>query len=207
MLAAAGLTAAHLSNYKAAPADSVKIAAHVPATVPGRRHPVARHIVPTTAAKTHVTVTPTSAVVVPTTAGKVAGGPPPVTPSSAPIVTAPPAEPASVLQWTSSPVALTIKAGGHVTFSVNVANPTAGNVTLGTPLACTPALQPKGGAPIGGLVCEQMAEVISPHQALTQQYTIYATDTGDATGKALPAGAYVARVENLFSIPVTISAK
>jgi hypothetical protein len=205
VLAAAGLTAALLSHHQTE-SNGVRIVSHVPGTHPGHRRTIPAHVVPTTAAKKHVGATPTSSVVVPTTAGAIIGGPPPVTPPSAPTVTAPPAEPASVLRWSSTPTALTIKAGGHATFSVTVANPTGGTVTLGTPLACTPSLQQKHGAPIGAIVCEQLAEVISSHQTLTQMYTIYATDTGDASGHAIAAGAYVARVENLFSIPVTITA-
>ena len=74
------------------------------------------------------------------------------------------------------------------------------------PLSCPPALQTEHGASIGGAVCAQMAQVMSPHQMLTQQYTIYATDTGDASGSPLAPGRYTARVENLYSVEVTITA-
>jgi hypothetical protein len=149
-------------------------------------------------------VAPTVGTTVPTTA--VAVAPPPVTPT---LPTAPPTTPeypASVLTWQSTPAAVTIKAGSHASFTVTVSNPTDGTVTLGLPLSCPPVLQPEHGAPIGGAVCAQMAQVMSPHQTLTQQYTIYATDTGDATGTALAPGGYIARVENLFSVRVTITA-
>jgi hypothetical protein len=110
------------------------------------------------------------------------------------------------LTWQASPAALTIKAGAHASFTITVNNPTDGTVTLGLPLSCPPTLQREHGAPIGGAVCAQMAQVMSPHQTLTQQYTIYATDTGDASGNPLAPGRYVARVENLHSVRVTITA-
>ena len=118
-----------------------------------------------------------------------------------------PSYPPSVLTWQTTPSALTIKAGGHAVVSVTVTNPTDGNVTLGQPLSCPPVLRPEhGGAAIGGGVCAQMAQVMSPHQTLTQQYRIYATSTGDASGPPLATGRYTARFENLHSIWVTVTA-
>lgn len=141
--------------------------------------------------------TPTSAVAV------APASVPPVTPTAPPVVT-PPVEPASVLNWSSAPAALHVKTGKNTTFTVTVANPTAGIVTLGQPLTCAPSLQTKQGAPIGAGLCEAMAQVMSPQQTLTHRYTISAIDSG--TGKALAPGSYVVRVENLFSIPLTVTA-
>ena len=62
--------------------------------------------------------------------------PPPVT--APPPVTTPPAEPASVLRWTATPAALSVKGGAHASVTVTVVNPTKGTVTLGTPLSCAP---------------------------------------------------------------------
>jgi len=91
---------------------------------------------------------------------------------------------------------------------VTVLNPTDGTVTLGQPLSCPPVLTPEnGGAAIAPGVCAQMAQVMSPLQTLTQHYTIYATTTGDASGKPLAVGRYRARFENLRSIWVTVTAK
>ena len=53
----------------------------------------------------------------------------------------------------------------------------------------------------------QMAQVMSPHQTLTQRYRIYATNTGDASGAPLEPGRYTARFENLHSIWVTVTAR
>jgi hypothetical protein len=128
---------------------------------------------------------------------------PPVTPT-APAVVTPPVEPPSVLEWGSAPATLSLKAGARTTVTVTVKNPTAGTVTLGQPLTCAPSLQTAQGAPIGSGLCEAMAQVMSPHQTLTQQYTITAIDSG--TGTALAPGGYVVRVENLFSIPLTVTA-
>ena len=135
-------------------------------------------------------------------------GPPPVTPT---LPTAPPTTPSyppSMLTWQTAPSSLTVKAGGHAVVSVTVGNPTDGTVTLGQPLSCPPVLTPeRGGAPIAsGGVCVQMAQVMSPHQTLTQQYTIYATQTGDASGAPLAPGRYTARFENLHSMWVTVTA-
>ena len=47
--------------------------------------------------------------------------------------------------------------------------------------------------------------MIKPHQHLRQQYTIFATTTADASGKPLQAGTYVASVENLFNVKVTVT--
>lgn len=134
-------------------------------------------------------------------------GPPAVTPSLPTNPPTTPAYPPSVLTWQATPAAPTIKAGGHAVVSVTVSNPTDGTVTLGQPLSCPPVLTPEpGGAAIAPGVCAQMAEVMSPHQTLTQQYRIYATATGDASGAPLATGRYKARFENLHPIWVTVTA-
>jgi hypothetical protein len=91
--------------------------------------------------------------------------------------------------------------------SLTVTNPTDGTVTLGQPLPCAPVLRSEyGGAATSG-VCEAMAQVMSPHQTLTQRYRIYATNTGDASGTPLKPGRYTARFENLHSMWVTVTAR
>ena len=122
--------------------------------------------------------------------------PPPVAPTQPP-ATSPPAEPASVLQWTATPASLSIPAGGHATLTVHVVNPTDGTVTLGNPLSCAPVLRGPKGQAIGFGVCEEMAQVMSPHDALTQRYTITAPST---------PGNYTATVEHLFTVKVKVTA-
>ena len=124
--------------------------------------------------------------------------PPPVAPTP---VTAPPSYPPSALQWTATPAALTIKSGGRATLTVHVTNPTDGTVTLPHPLSCGPTLRGPKGHVIGFGVCEEMAQVMSPHDALTQRYTISA----NADGNPLAPGNYTASVENLFDVRVTIT--
>jgi hypothetical protein len=151
--------------------------------------------------------TQSSIASVPTTAAAVTHTTlPAVAPSTAPPATAPPVESPSVLTWRSSPGTLDLTAGAHMTFTVTVTNPTDGTVTLGVPLSCAPTLETAHGAAISNVMCEQMAQVLQPHQSLAQQYTVYATSTGDATGTPLAAGRYIVRVENLSSIPVTVTA-
>ena len=158
-------------------------------------------------AKPHHNTATSVAVVAPTTAAAVTHTTlPAVAPSTAPPVTAPPVESPSVLTWQSSPATLDLTPGAHLTFSVTVSNPTDGTVTLGVPLSCAPTLETAHGAAISNVMCEQIAQVLSPRQTLTQQYTVYATSTGDATGTPLAAGRYIVRVENLYSIPVTVTA-
>jgi hypothetical protein len=130
--------------------------------------------------------------------------PPPVAPTEPP-VTAPPSYPPSALQWAATPAALTIKSGGHRVLTVHVTNPTDGTVTLPHPLSCAPTLRGPKGHMIGFGVCEEMAQVMSPHDQLTQRYTIYATDTAAAGGGAVAPGTYTASVENLFDVKVTIT--
>ena len=130
---------------------------------------------------------------------------PPVAPTEPP-VTAPPASPTSVLQWSASPAALTIRAGGHSTVSVHVVNPSDGTVTLGHPLSCPPTLRDPKGHVVGAPVCTEMAQLLAPHEQATQQYVIYATDSGAAGGAALAPGAYTASVESLFDVRVTVAA-
>jgi|tagenome__1003787_1003787.scaffolds.fasta_scaffold20886396_2 hypothetical protein len=122
-----------------------------------------------------------------------------------PTPTLPPTSPPSVLQWSTDPAAVAIKAGAHAFVTVTVTNPSAGNVTLPHPLSCPPELQPAHGAPIGGLVCAEMAQIMAPHSHVVAHYTLYATDTGDASGAPLPAGQYTANIEGLHTVKVTIA--
>jgi hypothetical protein len=135
-------------------------------------------------------------------------GVPAVTPTT--LSTPPPtiaSYPPQMLMWQTMPNALTVKAGGHATISVTVTNPTDGTVTLGHPLSCAPVVTPEnGGSAIASGVCVEMAQIMAPHQVLTQQYTIYATTSGDASGSALATGHYAVRFENLHSIWMTVTA-
>ena len=54
-------------------------------------------------------------------------------------------------------------------------------------------------------MCAQMTQTMQPHATLTQQYTLYATNTGNAAGNALPAGTYTATVENQFKMTVHVT--
>jgi hypothetical protein len=213
VLAAAAITIALVNRDNARPARVSSIAKRAPSptTPPSvkRAHskrpaktPVKIPVKPRVSVPARAVVTTVPSVATPTTAGT-----PAVTPT---IPTTPPTTPSyppSVLTWQTTPSALTIKAGGNAVVAVTVTNPTDGNVTLGQPLACAPALRPEhGGAAIGSGVCEQMAQVMSPHQSLTQRYRIYATSTGDASGSPLAAGRYKARFENLHSMWVTVPA-
>jgi hypothetical protein len=137
----------------------------------------------------------------------VAVAPPPPPPAVAPTeppATAPPSYPPSVLQWNATPAALTIKSGGHALLTVHVTNPTDGTVTLPHPLSCAPTLRGPKGHVIGSGVCAEMAQLMAPHDRLTQRYTIYATDTAAAGGDALAPGYYTLSVENLFDVKVTV---
>jgi hypothetical protein len=151
--------------------------------------------------------TPTAATTIPNVASPTTVGTPAVTPTLPTTPPTTPSYPPSMLTWQTTPSALTIKAGGFAMLSVTVTNPTDGTVTLGQPLSCAPVLRPEhGGGAIGGGVCAQMAQVMSPLQTLTQRYRIYATSTGDASGAPLAPGRYAARFENLHSIWVTVTA-
>jgi hypothetical protein len=130
--------------------------------------------------------------------------PPPVEPPAPPDTT-PPVSPSSVLQWSATPAALTIPAGGHKALTVHVVNPSDGTVTLGHPLSCPPTLRGPNGKAVGYAVCVEMAQLLAPHDELTQEYTIYATDTGAAGGAALKPGAYTATIDNRFTVKVTIT--
>ena len=55
-------------------------------------------------------------------------------------------------------------------------------------------------------VPSRLRDLRIPHDALTQRYTIYATDTGAAGGAALKPGAYTATIEDLFDVKVTVTA-
>jgi hypothetical protein len=129
----------------------------------------------------------------------------PQTAPPAPPPTTPPNEPPSVLKWTASPATLSIKSGAHAVLTITVVNPTNGNVNLPHPLSCPPELKPQHGAPIGGFVCAEMVQVMAPHSQLVQHYTIYATDTGAADGAPLKASQYLAVVENLHNVKVTVT--
>jgi hypothetical protein len=120
--------------------------------------------------------------------------------------TMPPSSPPSVLQWTTTPSAISMKAGGSAFLTVTVVNPTTGNVTLGHPMSCAPTLKPLHGSPIGGAVCVEMAQILGPHEQVVAHYTIYATDTADASGAPLTSGAYVVNIENLHDVKVTVTA-
>ena len=130
---------------------------------------------------------------------------PPVASPTPPPVTTPPVEPASVLRWTANPAALSVKGGAHAIVTITVVNPTKGTVTLGTPLSCPPTVRGPHGAVFGGTVCAQITQTVQPKSTLTQRYTIYATDTGDASGQPLPPGVYTASFENLFKIKVNVT--
>ena len=67
-------------------------------------------------------------------------------------------------------------------------------------------MQPVNGSPNGGGVCEAMAQVMAPHSQVIAHYTIYATDTADASGAPLAPGAYIVNIENLHNVKVTVSA-
>jgi hypothetical protein len=180
----------------------------------GNEHPAAtpkpqpKRVVTMPTVKPRVVAPPSSVVVTtPNVASPTTAGIPAVQPTL-PTTPAPtPAYPPSVLTWQFTPAALTVKAGGHTTVSATVLNPTDGNVTLGHPLSCAPVITPEnGGAAIGNGVCVQMAQVMTPLQTLTQQYTIYATSTGDASGNPLAVGRYKVRFENLKTVSMTVTA-
>ena len=130
--------------------------------------------------------------------------PPPAIAPTEPPPTAPPSYPPSVLQWSATPGALTIKSGEHAVLTVHVTNPTNGTVTLPNPLSCAPTLRGPKGHVFGSRVCAEMAQLMAPHDQLTQHYTIYATDTAAAGGGTLTPGYYTVRVENLFNVRVTV---
>jgi hypothetical protein len=131
--------------------------------------------------------------------------PPPVVPQEPPDPL-PPTSPPSVLQWSATPAALTIPAGGHKTLTVHVVNPSDGTVTLGNPLSCAPTLHGPKGKVIGYAVCVEMAQLIAPHDELNQRYVIYATDSAAAGGEPLPEGIYTASIQDLFDVKVTVTA-
>ena len=216
VLAAGGVAAALATrHHHHAAAGASKLSSVAPAS-PAAAHPKTpavgtepRTITGKPATEPTVKTPPANpAVIAPTVSAppNVVSPPPAVTPATPPPVTVPPAEPTSVLQWKSTPVALSVKGGAHISFTVTVTNPTSGTVTLPTPLSCAPVLRGPHGAAFGFTVCEQMAQLMSPHQQLTQRYTIYATATGDPSGRALKPGAYTATVEGLYNVKVHITA-
>ena len=71
-------------------------------------------------------------------------------------------------------------------------------------MSCPPTLRGPHGAVFGGAVCAEITQTVQPKSTLTQRYTIYATDTGDASGQPLPPGVYTA-FENLFKIKVNVT--
>ncbi len=169
------------------------------ATKPPAKAPVKSHV---SVPKRAVVTTIPANVGAPTTVGT-----PSLTPttlSPAPTIAS---YPPQMLTWQTTPSALTVKAGGHATISVTVTNPTDGTVTLGQPLSCAPVITPEnGGTAIGSGVCVEMAQIMAPHQVLTQQYTIYGTSSGDASGTPLATGRYAVRFENLHAIWMTVTA-
>ncbi|HTD49650.1 MAG TPA: hypothetical protein VK771_03565, partial [Acidimicrobiia bacterium] len=130
---------------------------------------------------------------------------PPSGGTTPPSVATPPVEPTSVLEWSAAPSTLSVKGGAQMGVTVTVVNPTNGTVTLGTPLSCPPTVRGPRGAIIGGTLCAQITQTLAPHSRLTQRYTLYATDTGIANGKALAAGTYTATVENQFKLKVNVT--
>jgi hypothetical protein len=208
---------------------STRVQSLAKAQLPDPRPPVARVVKPATKPKTAgpktaqpktnventtpVEIAPPVSIATPPTAA-IAPPPPAVTappvatpPVATPTVATPPVESASVLRWTATPASLTVKGGGQAGVTVNVANPTKGTVTLGTPLSCAPILRGPHGAEIGSAICEQLAQIMAPHSQLTQHFTIYATDTASTSGQPLPPGAYTATFENLFKIKVNVTAR
>jgi hypothetical protein len=131
--------------------------------------------------------------------------PPPVVPQQSPD-TVPVVSPPSVLQWSATPAALTIPAGGHKTLTVQVVNPSEGTVTLGHPISCPPTLRGPKGRVIGYSVCVEMVQLLAPHDELTQRYVIHATDAAAAGGAALQPGVYTASIQGLFDVKVTVTA-
>ena len=207
LLAAAAITVGVINHHHSAASRLSTLSVDARSATKPKAHAAPKHPLVKPHAKPHHNTATSVAVVAPTTAAAVTHTTlPAVAPSTAPPVTAPPVESPSVLRWQSSPATLDLTAGAHLTFSVTVSNPTDGTVTLGVPLSCAPTLETAHGAAISNVMCEQIAQVLSPRQTLTQQYTVYATSTGDATGTPLAAGRYIVRVENLSSIPVTVTA-
>jgi hypothetical protein len=131
----------------------------------------------------------------------VAPPPPPAVAQTEPPVNAPPQSPTSVLQWSATPAALTIPAGGDAVLRVHVVNPSDGTVTLGHPLSCPPTLRDANGHVVGSAVCTEMAQLLAPHEQQTQRYVI----TAIADGAPLEPGKYTASVENLFDVKVTVT--
>jgi hypothetical protein len=100
--------------------------------------------------------------------------------------------PSSVLQWSASPVRLTLATGATTSVTVTVRNPSDGVVTLPVPLSCGPKLDGSG-------VCPEIAQLIQPHTQAAVRYTVDATNVAP--------GSYKLTIENgLFSIPVTVTA-
>jgi hypothetical protein len=210
VLGAAAITIASVNRDGTDSTRLRAIGTHKPAVTPkpGPKRVATKPPVKAPVKKPRVVAPPSSVVMTtPNVASPTTVGIPAVQPTL-PTTPAPtPAYPPSVLTWQFTPAALTVKAGGHTTVSVTVLNPTDGNVTLGQPLSCAPVITPEnGGAGIGNGVCVQMAQVMTPLQTLTQQYTIYATSTGDTSGNPLAAGRYNVRFENLKTIWMTVTA-
>jgi hypothetical protein len=211
VLAAAAITIGVMNRTGT---DSSRLSANAthkqpPATRPTVKHP-AKKPAAKVPVKAHVSI-PKQAVVttLPTNVGSPAtAGTPSLTPTT---VSPPPptvaSYPPQMLMWQTTPSALTVKAGGHATISLTVTNPTDGTVTLGQPLSCAPVITPENGEnAIGSGVCIEMAQIMAPHQVLTQQNTIYATSSGDASGTPLATGRYAVRFESLHSIWMTVTA-
>ena len=179
--------------------QSVAPARPAPAVSQPKRPPVKQRRV---VQKPPASIAPKTPVSSPPVVGAAPPPPPPPVAPTEPPVTAPPSYPPSVLQWTATPAALTIKSGSAGVLTVEVTNPTDGTVTLPHPLSCPPTLRGPKGHVIGYGVCTEMAQIMSPHQTLRQKYVIKASSDGGA----LAPGNYTASVENLFDVKVKITA-
>jgi hypothetical protein len=134
-----------------------------------------------------------SAPIVAPPSGPAATPPSAATPPAAPgtTVPAPLTSPVSVLQWSATPAAITVRSGEVTTVSITVRNPSNGVVTLPNPMSCTPALD-------GSAMCAQMAEMVAPGSQHAQIYNI------DARGIAPGSYSFVLQ-GGLFSVPVTVT--
>ncbi len=208
VLAAAAISIALINRDGTGSSRLSSIAKHQPSPT---SHPRPKRVATKPAAKKtgkpRVSVPTGSVVTVPNVGSPTTAGTPAVTPTLPTTPPTTPSYPPSVLVWQTTPAALTVKAGGHATVAVTLLNPTDGNVTLGQPLSCAPVVTPEhGGNAIGNGVCVAMTQVMTPLQTLTQQYTIYATSSGDGSGTPLATGRYRVHFENLHTIWMTVTA-
>jgi len=194
-VAAAAVVANRRSPDKTAPARTVAPpAARLPiAKTPSRAQPPRHNVTPTSAP---VVVLPPQKVAPPPAplpvtpaqlAPKPAATPIKVTPPTnvaVPPPVAPPAPPIgpNALQFTMDPGrTITIPAGGTVTLSVTVHNPTTRDAYLPLPLDCL------WGAP--AVVCAQHTQNVAPGASLHQSFTLHASDYS-TTPTSLKIGGY-----------------